>query len=138
MKCNAILMDYYEGAFGPTIRINICSLETLVQVRNIFLQLAEARVREVKLHKVESVKVTNVKGLTLRLIDGNRERTMKTLELEDNTPEGPVFYWFKSSLGWIECAELIEGLIERNAPGHQYLTDEGIDDAIVEIAFLET
>lgn len=35
------------------------------------------------------------------------------------------------------CVCLIDGLLEGNAPGHQYLTHEGVDDALVELAFQE-
>ena len=36
---NSILLDYYDGAYGPTIRIDVQSIETLVRIKNLFLQL---------------------------------------------------------------------------------------------------
>ncbi len=60
----------------------------------------------------------------------------KTLSADPVRAAEPEFYWVRSSSGWMECVDLMDGLI-RGGTGHQYLTKEGIDDALVEVSLLE-
>jgi hypothetical protein len=131
-----ILLDYYEGAYGPTIRIDTQSIETVTQIRDIFLELSAAKVSEVKFHEIDSIKTTNIRALTLQLVAENKD-SEKSLVLEKMTAEGPIFCWSRSSKGWNNCAGLLDGLLKHGRSGHQYLTEEGIDDALVEMSFLE-
>jgi hypothetical protein len=62
---------------------------------------------------------------------------IKVLELEQSTPKGPVFRWSDGREGWLECTEKAELMVVDSRPGHQYLTTEGIDDALVELCYLE-
>lgn len=136
-KKNNILIDYYEGAYGPTIRIDTQSVEAALQVKNIFMELALAQVSEINFHNVENVKVTGLKALILRLVVEGKEHR-KTLKLIELISEGPVFHWSRSSEGWEDCVGLLNGMLKNSShPSHQYLTDEDVDDALVEIIFLE-
>ena len=131
-----ILIDYYEGAYGPTIRFDTQSVEAITQVKNIFVKLALAQVSEINFQDVKYVKIIGMKTLILRLVtEGKEDR--KALKLIQFTSEGPIFNWSRSSEGWKDYVGLLDGIVKNNYPGHQYLTDEDIDDALVEIAFLE-
>jgi hypothetical protein len=137
MTADRILVDYYAGAYGPTIRIDVQSLDDLLVVRGMFQQLAEGRVAEVHLQEMRELQVIGISSFTLKVIP---EVTVsrKTLHLVRTDASGPVLVWSRSPAGWMDgCVCLIDGLLERNAPGHQYLTHEGVDDALVELAFLE-
>jgi hypothetical protein len=129
------LISFYDGAYGPTIRIEAHSVEIIEQIRSIFLELASAGTREVELHKVEGVRTEGVKEFVLKFVPGEGE-PRRTLKLVHTGSEGSVFCWSKSSEGWVECAELLDGILHQH-PGHQYLTDEAIDDALVVVAFME-
>lgn len=131
-----ILVDYYEGAYGPTIRLNAISIESLTQIRDFFLELAAAKVSEASFDELGSVKVIGIKALVLKFVPESKEQK-KTLKLVQVTSEGPIFHWSRSSEGWMDCAGLVDGLLEHQGPAHQYLTNEAVDDALVELAFLE-
>lgn len=135
-KDDKILIDYYEGAYGPTIRIDTQSVQAIVRVKKIFLELALAQTSEINLCNDEYVEVIGVKSLALRLVTESEEKR-KTLKLIQLTSEGPIFHWSRSSEGWKNCIDLIDGILKYSHPSHQYLTDEDIDDALVEITFLE-
>jgi hypothetical protein len=132
-----ILISFGEGAYGPTIRIETRSPETVIRVRNLLLELASGRVREIKLHEIDSLKIKSIKEFSLKSVSEGREHR-KTLKLVQTTSEGPVFHWGRSSEGWRECAELLDGILQHQRPGHQYLTDEAVDDALVIVTFMES
>lgn len=135
-KSNKILIDYYEGAYGPTIRIDTQSTKAIERVKKIFWELALAQTFERNLYNDEYLEITGIKLLTLRLVTESNEKR-KTLNLLQLTSQGPIFHWSKSSEGWKDCIDLIDGILKYNYPSHQYLTDENIDDALVEITYLE-
>jgi hypothetical protein len=131
-----ILLDYYEGAYGPTIRIDAQSMEDLLGIKNIFLQLAGSSSQAIDLAEKEGVKTTGLNQFILRWVPDKPE-VKKKLVLLSNTNTDIAFEWAMSAKNWKRIAGLIDGLIESNAPGHQYLTEEGVDDAVVELAFKE-
>ena len=131
-----IVIDYYQGAYGPTIRIDIQTMENLVKLKNIFLQLAESKKEAMDLVRLESVTATGINQFILKTVPPNQEQEKKLRREKDNT-NNVAFYWSMSWRGWQRCAGLIDGLIESQGAGHQYLTEEGVDDAIVEVAFME-
>ena len=128
------LINFYEGAYGPTIRMDISSKESVEQLKNIFLDLATARANEVRLFEVVSAKVVGIKSLVLSLVTKQEEGVLSLTEITD---EGPIFHWLGSSEDWLECAELLDGILKQLQPGHQYLTNEETDDAILVVAFQE-
>lgn len=133
---NSILLDYYDGAYGPTIRIDVQSIETLVRIKNLFLQLAESRGYPVNLAEINNVKAIRLNQLILSWVPDD-QHAKKKLTLASNSMTGAVFEWTMSSDSWKRAAGLVDGLLERGSSGHQYLTQEGVDDAIVELAFME-
>lgn len=136
MHDRKILIDYYQGSYGPVIRIDTQAAEEIIQIKNIFMELILTEVTEIRLHTDEQIKMVGMKALVLRLIPAGQER-QKTLNLAHLTSEGPIFHWSKSAEGWEDCVGLLDGILKYDRPSHQYLTEEGIDDALVEVAFLE-
>ena len=132
----AILLDYYEGAYGPTIRIDVQSHMALTIIKDLFLQLAESKKTMIDLVQIDSVKAIGLNALLLKGVPDNQEPDKK-LVLSSHTVTGNFFEWTMSLRNWKRAAGLIDGLLEYNRPGHQYLTEEAIDDALVELAFLE-
>ncbi len=45
------------------------------------------------------------------------------------------FEWVASEGQWEWAVEKVDSLLVHGAPGHKYLTDEGVDDALIELSF---
>lgn len=133
---NLILIDYYLGAYAPTIRIDVHSPAALSQLKRLFLSLAEGSEKEVDLAQHEMITASGLHSLILRVIPDSRT-IKKNLVLMKNELQRIDFSWVGNSEQWQRCAALVEALIESNKAGHQYLTTEGIDDALVELAYME-
>jgi hypothetical protein len=131
-----ILLDYYQGAYGPTIRIDVQEVDPLVRLREMFLSLAEAKQETVSLVEIDAVRATEIDNLILKLLPAHQDDE-KSLRRVSESRGAVVFCWSMSSRGWRRCAGLVDGLLEVEVPAHQYLTQEGIDDAIIELAFRE-
>ena len=90
---------------------------------------------ELDLVQMREVESANVRRFILASLAGEPE-PQKTLRSEVDTTQNVVaFRWTRSQDGWEECVGLVDGLSD--GPGHQYLTIEGVDDALVELAFME-
>jgi hypothetical protein len=133
---NDIIVDYYPGAYGLTIRIGTNHVSSAQQIRNIFLHLAQSQNAEVEFQKVVPVRKTNIASLLLKRVPIGKEQ-MRKLEHVQTIADGPVFVWTRDSDGWMECAEKLDWILRKGNPGHQYLTVEGVDDALIEFAFRE-
>jgi hypothetical protein len=130
-----VIVDYYRGAYGPTIRIDTQTIQQLLKVKDAFLKLVEERCTEVNFHQLESIYMIGIRELVLQVTSKEQAQGLKLVRAE---AEGTKFVWSRSKEGWRRsCVDLIDGLLEANRPGHQYLTNEGVDDALVELAFLE-
>ena len=133
-RCNnkRILIDYYVGADGPTLRLDVQSKQSLDGLRSLFLDLASKKRTHIRLHKFSPVRMTSrIKAIHLILEANTRSGK---LELHAADPDGAVFRWWAPSEVWTDYVGLIDGLV---GPGHQYLAGEAHDDAIVELAFME-
>jgi len=130
-----IALDLYDGAYGPTLRIDIPSRELLESLKRVFRSLAQSKASLVHLAKVDFVRGGNVATLDLVLNEQSKKSRAKTLHLEDGSPGAAKFVWKQPADRWLDCFDLLDGFGEQ--PGHQYLTSERIDDALVEAAYLE-
>jgi hypothetical protein len=129
-----VVLGYYVGAYGPTVRIDAHELEDLTAVRQLFKGLASKDVTEADFSQALGCGVRSIHSLVVRSVE---QRASKVFKLEYHTPRGPVFVWSNTADGWLECAEKIDALVDKDSPGHQYLTGEGIDDALVELCYQE-
>ncbi|MBL8896515.1 MAG: hypothetical protein JNM84_02755 [Planctomycetes bacterium] len=123
-------LDYYEGAYGPTIRFAFRSLEELKALREMMRRLAAGEAREVALHELGCLSVSHLEALTLAVVDVEARVSLRRWQ-------GESYLWVNTREGWEICCGLVDGLIQANEPGHQYLTDEGVDDALVEVCLFE-
>jgi len=133
---NNILLDYYDGAYGPTIRIDTQSIEALYLLKQLFMELSNSLGGAKKITDIDKVKVS---GLTQLIFKNVLPKTLskKRLLRKDNNATCTVFVLEMPSDEWVNAARLIDGMIEYGQPGHQYLSHEGIDDAILELTFME-
>lgn len=122
--------DYYEGAFGPTILLVLTSREAVAWLRRVFEGLAEIDVGSaLRFDTRPEVEIgAAVTGLFMRRVERAPERHL------ERQSDGSLM-WSCTAEGWRIASLLLEPLLNR--PGHQYLTSETDDDAIVEITFGE-
>jgi hypothetical protein len=131
--CQALLA-YYDSAYGPTIRIDLHLMAELLAVRELFKRLASGEIAEDEMGRALGCRLDSIRSLIVR---GAQHRPSKVLVLESYGSEGPVFCWSNTREDWLECAERVDPLVAKGSPGHQYMTTEGVDDALVELCYRE-
>lgn len=133
-----INIEYYPGAYGPTVRIDIRQIHTMAAFREMLDDLASMSQTLYRLTQGGTVGraqivMTNVAALDL--VAQEQPESFKVFRRE-KTGERPSFKWKRDPLGWTEVAEKVETLIAEGEPAHQYLTREGTDDALVELSLM--
>lgn len=134
-------IDHFDGAYGPTIWLDVDAPRDLASLHAIFQKLASGDAGEVELCTALAARVANLGGLRLCLEEGPRllrKRLVKLRSYERRSSPGPrlpSFVWLNSGDGWKRCAGIVAELIRRDAPGRRDLTEEGIDDAVVDLSF---
>jgi len=121
-------IDYYDGAYGKTIRIAAKNERWLTTLKE----------------KVEEVLGDSLSGLDIcSIVDTECSTRIKKLELskakKHTTPciyatkvnDQMSFYWKQDEEELITLIGLIDSLIESERPGHQYLAHEEDDFIIV-------
>lgn len=122
--------DFYAGAFGPSMLLVLTSPEAVSWFRGVFDGLAEAEPgAEFRLDSQPGVDLgVAVTGLLLRRVERASARHL----MHDGAGR---FTWSCTADEWREASLLLEPLLA--GPGHQYLTSETDDDAIVEVSYGE-
>jgi len=135
LEQNYVLVDYYKGAYGPTIRIDIQSGLLLLKFKELISVLASGKEKEIRLSEIEFVKLNGIRTFVMK-IDSRCNMFDKCLKLISVNHEEKDFWWALNQDGWLNCDGLMEGI---TGQGHQYLNHmtEGVDDALVELSFKE-
>src|SRR4030043_782599 len=94
-----ILLDYYDGAYGPTIRIDVQSVGTLTRIKDFFLQLADSTIDKINLTEIEGVRTIGLNQFILKWVPDNQE-SKKRLILVSNAKANVIFEWTMSSKSW--------------------------------------
>jgi hypothetical protein len=130
------IVALYDGAYGRTIRLAIDREATLQRLKAIFLSLAEGDQTHVEL--VSAVFPLNDQAASI-VIDAVlvEDESGAALTVQRGAEPAAAFLWALSRAGWLRCAGLVEGLLDHGEPSHQYLTEEGVDDALIELAYRE-
>jgi hypothetical protein len=127
-----MLIDYYVGAYGPTIRINVNTLDGLAIVRDTFKTLATGARSVIRISNGPNFRLSGFSYLELRTGKTGDGKHLRKMESADDAG----FVWELDPHGWSDCLALVGGLFQSNS-GHQYLTREKVDDALVELAYGE-
>jgi len=130
-----IEIDYYPGAWGPTIRIATQDKAGLLTLRRVLLEAAGSEGHRRDLLAVPNVQATGIEQLIMTTLPRGQEqpKTLRRLPAAGKT----AFEWSLAPGSWELQAELIDGLLAEDLAGHQYLTQEGVDDALVEVTYKE-
>ena len=127
------LIYYYVGAYGPTIRIDTLTKTWLEYLKDNVLKLIAGDIKELKIDCMENVVISDMKSLTLKKV--GREVRRKIF-VQDNNNNINDFIWLQDIEELITLAGLIDGLLDCNQSGHQYLTSEE-DGVLITLAYME-
>jgi hypothetical protein len=117
----------HAGADGPAMLLHCSSIEGVRLLRSTFLAVAAGK-DPGDIVAPASVRLDGVMSLRLRR---TLDPPTKRLRIDD----GDVL-WTTTATEWVSMATLLEGFLDGHS-GHQYLTNEGSNDADVEVSFGE-
>jgi hypothetical protein len=119
--------DYGEGAYGPTILLVATETGGIEQIQGIFERLANRPAESVLRMGDESGVgfLPELRALNLRVVASTTRPRLRRRPSEG-------FEWSCTASEWRTLSALIEPL--RTRSGHQYLTSEVEDDALVEVS----
>ena len=129
-----ILVSFYVGAYGPTLRIDMQTREHVALMTGIFTRLMEEPNSSTVLAADGPWTFTGVGAITLVSVPGSAPIGRA---VAGQGPHGTRVDWQASSDGWLQCLGLLEGLTDTDEPGHQYLTEEIKGQVLVVLAFRE-
>jgi hypothetical protein len=126
-----ILGDFYRGAYGPTIILEAQTLLGVDWFRRVLVKLSR--------DEEANFDLASMPELRIRGVD---ELKVETVAVQPDTPltrtagsgyDDASFLWRQDALRWAHASMLIEPLL-KGRPGHQYLTNEGRDAALIEFS----
>jgi hypothetical protein len=129
----AIHLDLYSGAYGLTLRIDVQVRDDLEALVAWIRELARGEALELDFLAKASTETTRLTSFHLVC---REDEGAKHLRVEPQAP-GVGILWAGPRDYWDDIDQLIQPFLAQDAPGHQYLTHEGVDDALVELAYLE-
>ena len=122
--------DFADGAYGPTILLELKSPGAVSWFHTLLSDLAKAPPGTlVRLDELPRVAI-GAAVLELNLIVSEHRSDRRLVR----TPSG-VFNWACTPDEWRDASDLVEPLLHQ--AGHQYLTSEVADDALVEVSYGE-
>lgn len=131
-----IRLAYYEAGDGPRLMLFGPLDVDLPNLQTLFRQLSSTPGKSVQLEEQSFVVAFHGVRLALSCSGSMLERPRDAhagLRRATGQVE-PVFEWVRTAEGWDYLAELVEGLIEAEKPGHQYMTSYPDADAIVVVS----
>jgi hypothetical protein len=131
-----ISVNCYDEHGVTIIRISTESRDKLIEIRNIIQKLADRNYDRVDFQDIEGAIFSNINGLTLRLVNSRKEPSKHVKRVTERNSDSPYFYWSRNSEGWQDCVFWLDGLIQSNLAGHQYLSEEN-DIALIVVAYHE-
>lgn len=131
---SGIVVDYYQGAYGPTIIIDTMTDQELRTIRDVFVDLARGSIDFLNLVGVSGLTAMGIDALILRR-QASSEVAGKCLVRNKNKSGRVEFHWTLPPDEWWARVNLVDGFAE--GAGHHYLTDED-NDAIIVLQFKES
>jgi hypothetical protein len=129
-------IDFHVGEYRPILTFRVQSPYELAQLRSVFTRLADAadghREDICKYEWISSL--PPIQSVLLERLTNRKAEPSKTLRLLKQGKDRAIVHWSRHEDGWLECAELLDGL---KLPGRQYLDISHSKDASVEISFME-
>jgi hypothetical protein len=132
-NADKVVVTYYLGSLGPTVQFVAHGVVGIMLVRNVFLDLARSRNSEIALSERDGFHLVGMNELSLQIVKKKSLRkTLQTLDANNG-----IFALQADRPFWRDCVSKIHALIKGGPSWHQYLTDEAVDDVVVEVSCLE-
>lgn len=111
-----LVVDYGIGAYGKMIYIRVEQIEHLYFLKELFHRLATASYLAYRLSECPNILLSGIREIVL----SNGRPSVETSEFASNE----VICWNQRPSDWFDCEGLIDGLIQSDGKGHQYLSIE--------------
>ena len=131
---NTLIIDYYQGAYGPTVRIDIILLEELVRFRDVIYNLRIGKLTNFNIKSIDKIEMSGLYELNMRRELNGSQDYQNIIMIKSHS--GLILEWTENEEKWLQIEGLIDGLINCNKPGHQYLTEDG-EGLRIEIGYME-
>jgi hypothetical protein len=134
-------IDHYQSAHGPTIWLEIDSAPDLARLHSIFLMLARGSSDDIELCSTMAARAVGLGELRLRLDPNPRARRMRLIRAfnyqpsQESKPRPQSFVWSDTRMGWKRQARIVDSLLRESGTAHRDLSEEGVDDALIELSF---
>lgn len=123
------IIDFYQGAYGPTIRIDVQDIGWLKLFRESLVQLSSKKT-ELDLLSLNNVEKDEISGFKIALGFSTKLSTVSNMQSE----KYPAFLWTVSAENVKRTIGAIDWFLESNKAGHYYLYEDDVD---IELAFKE-
>ena len=127
------IIDYYVGAYGPTLRIDVQMFDWLLFFRNYIIQLIEDKINYIDFINFQNIDVTNIYSFTLYK---THKSIYPSIYKSNDKKNNLIFKWYLTSDQLFHITGLIDKLLEDENSGHQYLTNEE-EGLLIELAYKE-
>lgn len=124
--------SYAQGAYGPTIHLVLNSSKSVDWLHELFMNLVQGE-SGIDLVAMPEVSIEHVGTLKMDQVAMQPEIALVNLSTGN---QGADFQWSQDAEHWRTTAMLLEPFLA-GGKGHQYLTHEGRDAALIEVAFQE-
>jgi hypothetical protein len=134
MKIQSTYIDYYIGSYGDTIRIAFKNKNWAISFRENITKILKNEIDKFDICKLADTECSNTID-ELKLI-----KVLKSTIpcIVTNSKINPMHFNWKQDEEELETLlGLIDGLIDSDDPGHQYLTDEE-DNILIILAYMDT
>lgn len=111
----SINVDYYDGAYGPTLRVEVSARFLIEMLLEPFVLLSERRSDAIDFVRATNARCSGFVGLTLALA---KDRTRGGLRRVMTAGGLPHFTWVNDAEGWGQCVDLIRPFRHSVEPGH--------------------
>ena len=123
-----VYVNFYQGAYGPTIIIALKSQESLLQFVELIKALKSNCVDRFDFLKLKGVRCNSISSFIFRNKEASRYGCFK---LKNKNEIQPTFEWIYKTSGWQEVYYFIEGLVENDGAAHAYLAQEQVSNAMI-------
>ena len=125
---NDVLIDFYDGAYGATIIIAVRNHGWLLSFKRTLQLLIGGNLDSIDFSKLESVVFETEFIFKLIKVSGNLKVITKSNETS--------ITWCQNEDQLLTLVDLVDGLLDSDCPGHQYLTHES-DGILIKLTYKE-